>query len=133
MMGRDMEETKDFEELFKNTYVPLEYKMLKNDFEEIVKKHSKNFFNDDFPGMESVTRDNYAAYLDMEVYGELEDCLDEAFGTVNQDLLDIVMEIGSNADYDSNAVSIYYDEMDKLMKEFLGILFDTTICRMDWK
>ena len=119
-----------FEEFFHNAYVPVEYKMVKKEFEEVAGRYGRNIFTEEYLEKGRIDKKDYILYMNTDAYCELEGIVEETVDDLNQDIVDVIMEVGNEIAYDNNTVAIYYDMEEKLLKEFLDHLYDMVLFRI---
>ena len=104
-----MEEYKDkasFEEFFKQNYVPLDYKSIRNEMRE-------------------AAGDGWSLFTDEYKFrGKI---VENAIDELNSGILDIVMEIGNEMEFDNDTAEIYFDTIEKQLKEMLDALYDDVL------
>lgn len=118
-----------FDKFFTESYCPVDYETVKEEFEEIA-----GIGNDLFTGSyeaRNLNRDNFILYLTSESYCDFEAVVQEAMDDLNPEILDAVMDV-TEAQTDGDAVTEkYWDTQRELVHEFLVRLFDEVISQ--WK
>ena len=115
-----------FEVFFKENYCEIDYRDVKNEFEEIADRTLEELFTDE-TDITRVNRRNFVIYLQSDVYCEFEDVLEEVMDTINPEVMDAVMDVSATTSNGDEITEIYWDTKDKLRKDFLGLVFDAKI------
>ena len=115
-----------FEVFFKENYCEIDYRDVKNEFEEIADRTLEELFTDE-TDITRVNRKNFVIYLQSDVYCEFEDVLEEVMDTINPEVMDAVMDVSATTSNGDEITEIYWDTKDKLRKDFLGLVFDAKI------
>ena len=56
-----------------------------------------------------------------------EEIVENAIDELNSGILDIVMEIGNEMEFDNDTAEIYFDTIEKQLKEMLDALYDDVL------
>ena len=115
-----------FDVFFKENYCEIDYRDVKNEFEEIADRTLEELFTDE-TDITRVNRRNFVIYLQSDVYCEFEDVLEEVMDAINPEVMDAVMEVSATTSNGDEITEIYWDTKDKLRKDFLGLVFDAKI------
>ena len=115
-----------FDVFFKENYCEIDYRDVKNEFEEIADRTLEELFTDE-TDITKVNRRNFVIYLQSDVYCEFEDVLEEVMDAINPEVMDAVMEVSATTSNGDEITEIYWDTKDKLRKDFLGLVFDAKI------
>lgn len=115
-----------FEVFFKENYCEIDYRDVKNEFEEIADRTLEELFTDE-TDITRVNRKNFVIYLQSDVYCEFEDVLEEVMDTINPEVMDAVMDVSATTSNGDEITEIYWDTKDKLRKDFLALVFDAKI------
>ena len=115
-----------FDVFFKENYCEIDYRDVKNEFEEIADRTLEELFTDE-TDITRVNRRNFVIYLQSDVYCEFEDVLEEVMDAINPEVMDAVMDVSATTSNGDEITEIYWDTKDKLRKEFLGLVFDAKI------
>ena len=115
-----------FDVFFKENYCEIDYRDVKNEFEEIADRTLEELFTDE-TDITKVTRRNFVIYLPSDVYCEFEDVLEEVMDAINPEVMDAVMDVSATTSNGDEITEIYWDTKDKLRKDFLGLVFDAKI------
>ena len=115
-----------FDKFFKESYCTVEYETVKEEFERIA-----SIGNDLFTGSyeaRNLNRENFILYLTSDAYCAFEEIVENAVDALNQDIADVIAEIGNELSFDNSVTEIYFDNMEKLVKRFLDCLYDEVLC-----
>ena len=115
-----------FDVFFKENYCEIDYRDVKNEFEEIADRTLEELFTDE-TDITKVNRRNFVIYLQSDVYCEFEDVLEEVMDAINPEVMDAVMDVSATTSNGDEISEIYLDTKDKLRKDFLGLVFDAKI------
>ena len=115
-----------FEVFFKENYCEIDYRDVKNEFEEIADRTLEELFTDE-TDITKVNRRNFVIYLQSDVYCEFEDVLEEVMDAINPEVMDAVMDVSATTSNGDEITEIYWDTKDKLRKDFLALVFDAKI------
>ena len=115
-----------FEVFFKENYCEIDYRDVKNEFEEIADRTLEELFTDE-TDITRVNRRNFVIYLQSDVYCEFEDVLEEVMDAINPEVMDAVMDVSATTSNGDEITEIYWDTKDKLRKDFLALVFDAKI------
>lgn len=117
-----------FEKFFEENYVPVEYKTVKNDFEEVAAEYGRDLFAEEYQIKGRMKKENYILYLTSDAYCAFEEIVENAVDALNQDIADVIAEIGNEPSFDNGVTEIYFDNIEKLVKRFLDCLYDEVLC-----
>lgn len=110
-----------FDTFFKENYVPVEYAMVREELKDIIREEESIFADGTDPAQ--INAGNFILHMRSDIYGELEDCVTEAFAALNPEIVDAVMELGATQK-DSDAVTeVYWDTVNQLFTGFLKQLY----------
>lgn len=115
-----------FEVFFKENYCEIDYRDVKNEFEEIADRTLEELFTDE-TDITKVNRRNFVIYLQSDVYCEFEDVLEEVMDAINPEVMDAVMDVSATTSNGDEITEIYWATKDKLRKDFLALVFDAKI------
>ena len=115
-----------FDVFFKENYCEIDYRDVKNEFEEIADRTLEELFTDE-TDITKVNRRNFVIYLQSDVYCEFEDVLEEVMDAINPEVMDAVMDVSVTTSNGDEITEIYWDTKDKLRKDFLALVFDAKI------
>lgn len=115
-----------FDVFFKENYCEIDYRDVKNEFEEIADRTLEELFTDE-TDITKVNRRNFVIYLQSDVYCEFEDVLEEVMDTINPEVMDAVMDVSATTSNGDEITEIYWETKDKLRKDFLALVFDAKI------
>lgn len=118
-----------FDKFFTENYCPVDYKIVKSEFEEIASAG-----NDIFTGnyeARNLNRDNFILYLTSEAYCDFETVVQEAMDDLNPEILDAVMDVTETQPDGDEVTEKYWDTQRELLNEFLQQLYDEMIS--GWK
>ena len=59
--------------------------------------------------------------------GVVKELVENAIDELNSGILDIVMEIGNEMEFDNDTAEIYFDTIEKQLKEMLDALYDDVL------
>ena len=128
-MKQNMPQDKaSFEKFFEENYVPVEYKTVKNDFEEVATEYGRDLFTEEYQAKGRIKKENYILYLTSDAYCAFEEIVENAVDALNQDIADVIAEIGNELSFDNGVTEIYFDNIEKLVKRFLDCLYDEVLC-----
>ena len=115
-----------FDVFFKENYCEIDYRDVKNEFEEIADRTLEELFTDE-TDITRVNRRNFVIYLQSDVYCEFEDVLEEVMDAINPEVMDAVMDVSATTSNGDEITEIYWDTKDKLRKDFLALVYDAKI------
>lgn len=118
-----------FDKFFTESYCPVEYKTVKEEFERIA-----GAGNDIFTGSyeaRNLNRDNFILYLTSDSYCDFEAAVQEAMDDLNPEILDAVMDVTESTPDGDVVTEKYWDILRELLHEFLLRLYDEVISA--WK
>lgn len=115
-----------FDVFFKENYCEIDYRDVKNEFEEIADRTLEELFTDE-TDITKVNRKNFVIYLQSDVYCEFEDVLEEVMDAINPEVMDAVMDVSATTSNGDEITEIYWETKDKLRKDFLALVFDAKI------
>lgn len=118
-----------FEELFRQSYVPIDYKTIQNELREAAAE-GWELFTEEYRNRGRMNRGDYILYMTSEAYGTFEEIVERAIEELNGGIVDVLMEISSDGNYDHQITEIYYDTLEKTLKEMLDALYDDVLCRI---
>lgn len=111
-----------FDTFFKESYIPLEYKIIEKEFEEIASV-GYDIFSPEL-GDKELTALNFILYLRSEIYCSFEACVEENFEIINPEIVDAVMDISATMAGQDDITVSYWDMLDTLLKKFLHTLYE---------
>lgn len=118
-----------FDKFFTESYCPVEYTTVKEEFEEIAAAENE-IFTGSYEAR-NLNRDNFILYLTSEAYCDFEAVVQEAMDDLNPEILDAVMDV-TESQPDGNEITEKYWEMQReLLNDFLKQLYDDVIS--GWK
>ena len=106
-----MEEYKDkasFEEFFKQNYVPLDYKSIRNEMREAA-GDGWSLFTDEYKFRGKIDKKDFIVHMTGDAYCTFEEIVENAIDELNSGILDIVMEIGNEMEFDNDTAEIFFD------------------------
>ena len=112
-----------FDTFFQENYCELEYKDVKKDFEGLAEEGLEYLFEDD-TDLTKLTRKNFIVHMTMDAYGSFEEILEETTDSLNEEILDAVMDLGSTTKDAGEITGSYWDKNEELLKKFLRQLYD---------
>ena len=115
-----------FDVFFQENYCEIDYRDVKNEFEEIADRTLEELFTDE-TDITKVNRRNFVIYLQSDVYCEFEDVLEEVMDAINPEVMDAVMDVSATTSNGDEITEIYWETKDKLRKDFLALVFDAKI------
>lgn len=118
-----------FETFFRENYVPVEYKNVKADLEEIV-SIGNDIFTENYEAR-NLNRKNFILYLKNDVYCAIEAVVEEAMDDLNPEIVDAVMEVTATQSNGDEVTELYWNTAEELRKDFLYQLYDEVIST--WK
>lgn len=118
-----------FNTFFKENYCEIEYSNVRNDFFEIAERGLDELFTDGTDYFK-ITRKNFILYFRSETYSEFEAIVEEAFDSINPEIMDAVMDVSTTMENEDEITEVYWETCDKLLKDFLGQLFEEKIADM---
>ena len=126
-----MAEYKDkesFEEFFKEMYVPIDYKSIREEMREAAKA-GWDLFTEEYQQVHHMKKENYILYLTSDAYCTFEEIIENAVDMLNPEVSDAVMEISAGVSYDSSITEIYFDTIETSLKEMLDCLYDDVFAK----
>ena len=117
-----------FDLFFTENYCPLEYAQVKPDFEDLVGDGSDLLV--DGKTLKDVTRKNYVIYMNSDIYCQIEDLIEEAMNELNPEIEEAILDITTTTGNGDEITQMYWDTKDKLMKDFLGKLYDEYLSKL---
>lgn len=118
-----------FRTFFHENYCEVEYANVKQEFEEIAGQ-GLSFLFVDGTDFSKITGKNFILYLRSSVYGEFEAIVEEIFDSLNPEITDAVMDVSANMEEQDLVTGIYWETCEKLLKDFLGQLFEEVITKL---
>lgn len=110
-----------FDTFFRENYVPVDYDNVREEFYEITSEKME-IFSDEL-GDKPLTEKNFILYMRGDIYCQLEACVDEAFETLNPEIVDAVMDICTSMEKEDEITATYWQKLEELLKEFLKQLY----------
>lgn len=126
-----MQDKAAFEEFFQKNYIPITYDMVKGEFEKIAEEYKRDIFTDEYYKKENRNKQSAILYMNSEAYCCFEEVIENVMDTVNQDIADVVIEIGSDITLDNNATEVYFAYTQNLLKRFLDRFYEEELCLLD--
>lgn len=126
-----MAEYKDkesFEEFFKEMYVPIDYKSIREEMREAAKA-GWDLFTEEYQQVRHMKKENYILYLTSDAYCTFEEIIENAVDMLNPEVSDAIMEISAGVSYDSSITEIYFDTIETSLKEMLDCLYDDVFAK----
>ena len=126
-----MAEYKDkesFEEFFKEMYVPIDYKSIREEMREAAKA-GWDLFTEEYQQVRHMKKENYILYLTSDAYCTFEEIIENAVDMLNPEVSDAIMEISAGVGYDSSITEIYFDTIETSLKEMLDCLYDDVFAK----
>ena len=120
-----------FEKFFEENYVPVEYKTVKNDFEEVAAEYGRDLFTEEYQAKGRIKKENYILYLTSDSYCDFEAAVQEAMDDLNPEILDAVMDVTEAQEDGDEITEVYWDTQRELLHDFLLRLYDEVIST--WK
>ena len=128
-MAENIVDKEVFDTFFRENYCEVDYNSVRSDFEEAVDGGLEWLFVDD-TDFSKVTEKNFILYLRSAAYGEFEASVEEAFDTINPEIMDAVMDVSMTSENEDEITSIYWNTCDDLLKKFLKELYRTKISKL---
>ena len=116
-----------FDTFFHESYCPLEYQQIKNDFEEAASAGS-DLFTDDCD-ITQLTRKNFILYMTSEAYCTFEGIIEEAFESLNPEIVDAVMDLSMTTPNADEITAQYSSTCEELLHRFLLRLYDENLSK----
>lgn len=110
-----------FDTFFRENYVPVEYKNVREEFEEIASV-GYDMFSVEL-GDKELTEKNFILYMRSDIYCQLEGCVEETFELLNPEIVDAVMDVSISMTNEDEITGIYWSTMEDLLKDFLRQLY----------
>lgn len=129
-MERDTEPKIDkevFDKFFTESYCPVDYATVKEEFEEIAAGEN-DIFTEGYEAR-NLNRENFILYLSGAAYCDFEAVVQEAMDDLNPEILDAVMDVTENTPDGDEITEKYWDTQRELLKEFLEQLYDEVISK----
>ena len=117
-----------FEEFFEKNYVPVEYNMVKNEFEALAEEYGRDIFTEEYRIKGRIEKKDYILYMNSDAYCGFEEIVENTVDSLNQDIADVVLEISNEVSFDNSVTEVYFDNMEQLVKRFLDCLFEEVLC-----
>lgn len=114
-----------FETFFRENYVPVEYKNIKEEFEEIASA-GNDIFTESYEAR-NLTKENFILYLTNDAYCAFEAVVEEALDDLNPEIVDAVMDVTTTMANGDEITEKYWNTGEELLKEFLYQLYDEVI------
>jgi hypothetical protein len=118
-----------FHTFFRENYCSIEYNVVRREFLEIAERGLDELFADN-TDFSKITRKNFIVYLRSEAYCDFEAVVIETFDAINSEIADMVMDVSLNMEREDEITGEYWETCDKLLKEFLGQLYEEKIAAM---
>lgn len=118
-----------FDKFFTESYCPVDYETVKEEFEKIAEEG-----NDMFTGSyeaKNLNRENFILYLTSDCYCDFESVVQEAMDELNPEILDAVMDLTEAQPDGGEVTEKYWETQRELVHEFLLRLYDDVISK--WK
>ena len=118
-----------FDKFFTESYCPVEYETVKEEFEEVASAG-----NDIFTGSyeaKNLKKENFILYLTSESYCDFEAIVQEAMDDLNPEILDAVMDVTESQEDGDEVTEKYWETQRELLRDFLFRLYDEVIST--WK
>lgn len=80
--------------------------------------------------LKDVTRKNYVIYMNSDIYCQIEDLIEEAMNELNPEIEEAILDITTTTGNGDEITQMYWDTKDKLMKDFLGKLYDEYLSKL---
>ena len=116
-----------FDKFFTESYCPVEYETVKEDFESIA-SIGNDIFTENFSAR-NLKRENFILYLTSESYCDFEAIIQEAMDDLNPEILDAVMDVTEAQPDGDEITEKYWETQRELLKEFLLHLYDEVISK----
>ena len=116
-----------FDKFFTESYCPVDYATVKEEFEKIVAGGNAIFAEGYEAG--NLNRENFILYLSSDIYSDFEAAVQEAMDDLNPEILDAVMDITESVPEGDRITEKYWETQRELLKEFLQCLFDEVMSR----
>lgn len=129
-MKRDTEPKIDkevFDKFFTESYCPVDYATVKEEFEEIAAA-GNDIFAEGYEAR-NLNRENFILYLSGAAYCDFEAVVQEAMDDLNPEILDAVMDITESMPEGDVITEKYWETQRELLKEFLQRLYDEVMSR----
>lgn len=118
-----------FDKFFTESYCPVEYATVKEEFEEIAAAENE-IFTGSYEAR-NLNRDNFILYLTSEAYCDFEAVVQEAMDDLNPEILDAVMDVTESQPDGDEITEKYWEMQRELLNDFLKQLYDDVIS--GWK
>lgn len=128
-MAENIVDKEVFDTFFRESYCEVDYKSVRNDFEEVLGGGLDWLFAD-YTDFGKITEKNFIIYLRSAAYGEFEAIVEENFDMINPEIADAVMDVSVTAENEDEITSAYWDKCKELLNQFLKELYNTKIAKM---
>ena len=128
-MAENIVDKEVFHTFFRESYCEVDYKSVRNDFEEVLGGGLDWLFAD-YTDFGKITEINFIIYLRSAAYGEFEAIVEENFDMINPEIADAVMDVSVTAENEDEITSAYWDKCKELLNQFLKELYNTQIAKM---
>lgn len=118
-----------FDKFFTESYCPVEYATVKEEFEEIAAAGNE-IFTGSYEAR-NLNWDNFILYLTSEAYCDFEAVVQEAMDDLNPEILDAVMDVTESQPDGDEITEKYWEMQRELLNDFLKQLYDDVIS--GWK
>ena len=116
-----------FDTFFRENYVPVEYKNIKAEFEEIA-AIGNEIFTESYEAR-NLTKENFILYLTNDAYCAFEAVVEEALDDLNPEIVDAVMDVTATMPNGDEITEKYWSAGEDLLKEFLYQFYDDVISK----
>lgn len=125
----DNKDKASFEELFRQTYVPVEYKVIRNEMRSAAEP-GWDLFTQEYQTLGKMNKKTFILYMTGEAYCTFEEIVERAMEELNSEIVDVVSEVSEHTEYDNTITELYFDTLDKTVKEMLDELYDDVLCKL---
>lgn len=117
-----------FDAYWKENYKPLEYKDVKNAYEEFVNSAEKHIFKSDYEEGNCISREDFLENLNQNAEFSFQDILTEVFYDKNPELYETAFALYEAAqmsgEKERDVAMTFHEEYNRLYRKFMLEMFD---------
>ena len=118
-----------FDTYWKETYVPVTYEDVREEYEKFVASVEKHIFISDYEETGNISRDTFLENLSEDAYFLFQDTLTEVFYDKNPEVYELAFALYEEAQMsgqpEKDVADSFHQEYNRLYMEFMQNMFDT--------